>query len=125
MALGDIQRVVPGLVEQRRVVRSPVVGTVQRFTAHRGELGRALVPGQHLGRVGFDQVALQHRVGVADAEGRGREDGRGPADDVPLALWNIGIRVEDDVLITAKGNEVLTAAAPKTVTEIEAVMGKT
>ena len=48
-----------------------------------------------------------------------------PADDVPLALWNIGIRVEDDVLITAKGNEVLTAAAPKTVTEIEAVMGKT
>jgi Xaa-Pro aminopeptidase len=45
-----------------------------------------------------------------------------PADDVPKALWNIGIRIEDDLLITAKGNEVLTASAPKTVAGIEALM---
>jgi Xaa-Pro aminopeptidase len=47
-----------------------------------------------------------------------------PADDVPLALWNIGIRIEDDMLITAKGNEVLTDAAPKTVADIEELMRK-
>ncbi|OUD16032.1 Xaa-Pro aminopeptidase [Thioflexithrix psekupsensis] len=36
--------------------------------------------------------------------------------------WNIGIRIEDDVLVTAQGHEVLTAAMPKTIDAIEAVM---
>jgi Xaa-Pro aminopeptidase len=45
-----------------------------------------------------------------------------PADDIPKELWNIGIRIEDDVLITDKGNEVLTQDAPKTVAEIEETM---
>jgi Xaa-Pro aminopeptidase len=45
-----------------------------------------------------------------------------PADDVPLALWNIGIRIEDDVAVTEQGNEVLTADAPKSVADIEETM---
>ena len=34
----------------------------------------------------------------------------------------IGIRIEDDVIVTAKGNEVITSGVPKTVAEIEAMM---
>jgi len=45
-----------------------------------------------------------------------------PSDKVPHEFWNIGIRIEDDVLITASGNEVLTQDAPKTVAEIEELM---
>jgi Xaa-Pro aminopeptidase len=45
-----------------------------------------------------------------------------PADDVPLELWNIGIRIEDDVLVTEAGNEVLTQDAPKTIADIEETM---
>ncbi len=43
-------------------------------------------------------------------------------DDVPPQFANIGIRIEDDVLVTAAGNEVLTHAAPKTVEDVEALM---
>jgi Xaa-Pro aminopeptidase len=41
------------------------------------------------------------------------------ADDVPEELRGIGIRIEDDVLVTEEGCENLTAAAPKEVAEIE------
>jgi Xaa-Pro aminopeptidase len=45
-----------------------------------------------------------------------------PADHVPEAFWNIGIRIEDDVLIRPTGNEVLTRDAVKSVADIEALM---
>jgi Xaa-Pro aminopeptidase len=36
----------------------------------------------------------------------------------------IGIRLEDDVLVTPQGCDVITAGVPKTVEEIEAVMAR-
>jgi len=42
--------------------------------------------------------------------------------EVPARYRNIGIRIEDDILVTAEGNEVLSDRAPKTVAEIESWM---
>ncbi|WIM06897.1 MAG: Xaa-Pro aminopeptidase [Candidatus Nitricoxidivorans perseverans] len=47
-----------------------------------------------------------------------------PADDVPEAFRGIGVRIEDDALVTEGGCDILTAAAPKEIAEIEAVMGE-
>jgi Xaa-Pro aminopeptidase len=44
------------------------------------------------------------------------------ADDVPEALRDIGVRIEDDVLVTDGECEVLTAATVKAMDEIEALM---
>jgi len=41
---------------------------------------------------------------------------------VPSAWWNIGVRIEDDVLITETGCELLSKGLPRTVKEIEASM---
>jgi Xaa-Pro aminopeptidase len=46
-----------------------------------------------------------------------------PAANVPERFWNIGVRIEDDVLVTADGIDNLTAAAPKTVADVEAAVG--
>lgn len=45
-----------------------------------------------------------------------------PAENVPEHFWNIGIRIEDDVLITEQGADVLSKNAVKTVADIEALM---
>jgi Xaa-Pro aminopeptidase len=47
-----------------------------------------------------------------------------PADNVPEHFWNIGIRIEDDVLVTADGCDIITIDAPKTMAEIETVMAQ-
>jgi Xaa-Pro aminopeptidase len=44
------------------------------------------------------------------------------ADDVPERLRDIGVRIEDDVVVTAGECEVITAEAPKLVDDIEALM---
>jgi Xaa-Pro aminopeptidase len=45
-----------------------------------------------------------------------------PADNIPEHFHYIGIRIEDDVVVTEGACEVLTIGAPKTVAAIEATM---
>jgi Xaa-Pro aminopeptidase len=45
-------------------------------------------------------------------------------DDVPEKYRGIGVRIEDDVLVTEGDPEVMTAAVPKTVEAIEALMAE-
>ncbi len=45
-----------------------------------------------------------------------------PAEDVREAFWNIGVRIEDDALVTADACEILTADTPKTIADIEECM---
>ena len=47
-----------------------------------------------------------------------------PADDVREVFWNIGVRIEDDVLVTAEGCDILTIDTPKNISDIEALMAR-
>ena len=44
-----------------------------------------------------------------------------PSPNIPKEFWNIGVRIEDDVLVTEEGHENLTPV-PKTVEEMERIM---
>ena len=45
-----------------------------------------------------------------------------PSAQVPKEFWNIGVRIEDEVLVTANAAEVLTAALEKTPDAIESLV---
>jgi Xaa-Pro aminopeptidase len=45
-----------------------------------------------------------------------------PAEGVPEKFWNIGIRIEDDAIVTADGCELITRGVPVDPDAIEALM---
>ena len=46
-----------------------------------------------------------------------------PSDHVSKEFWGIGVRIEDDVLVTSDGHDVLSKNAPKEIKELEEVIG--
>ena len=45
-----------------------------------------------------------------------------PAEGVPERFWNIGIRIEDDAVVTAEGCELISRGVPAAAAEIESLM---
>jgi Xaa-Pro aminopeptidase len=45
-----------------------------------------------------------------------------PGEGVPEKFWNIGIRIEDDAIVTATGCELISRGVPVKADEIEALM---
>jgi Xaa-Pro aminopeptidase len=102
---------------------------------------RAAKPGASMVDVGAAARAVIEKAGYGDAfiHGIGHQLGMEVHDVTPdgplkpgmvvtvepgiyLPGRKMGIRIEDDVLITAKGNQNLTLAIPKTVAEVEAAL---
>ena len=44
------------------------------------------------------------------------------AHDIAKRWWNMGIRIEDDVLVSSRGPEVISDGVPRTPTAIEHLM---
>ena len=75
-----------------------------------------------------EQWERRYRLGIAAAKKVEEEEKAKAAKvlhPVPERYRGIGVRIEDDVLITADGCEVLTAGTPKTVAEVERACAET
>jgi Xaa-Pro aminopeptidase len=46
------------------------------------------------------------------------------AEDVPSGFHDVGIRIEDDALVTPTGYDILTASVPTAADAIEALMAE-
>jgi len=69
-----------------------------------------------------EQWERRYRLGVVAAKKLEEEDkAKAPkiTHPVPKEFRGIGVRIEDDVLITAAGHDILTAGTPKSIDEVE------
>src|SRR3989475_11114641 len=75
-----------------------------------------------------EQWERRYRLGITAAKKLEEEEkAKAPkiTHPVPKEFRGIGVRIEDDVLITAAGREILTAGTPKTVDEVERACAET
>ncbi len=122
-----VRVLVEGLVELKllsgSVDEAIATKTFRRFYMHR--TGHWLGLDVHDAGAYFIERTTQHRLlepGMVVTV----EPGLYFADDdttIPAEFRGLGVRIEDDVLVTPSGNEVLTAACPKSIAEVEAIVG--
>ncbi len=80
-----------------------------------------LEPGLYIGDGGIDKAVALYKGRVPDAE---LKEFVKKVKPVYEKFRNISIRIEDDILVTEKGNRVLSASVPKEVKDIEKLMRK-
>ena len=114
---------VPWATQRLSVLDTDAGAELVRWHMNDTVLGHALVDrghvyvGQH-GLLRLDSRLLQPGMAMTVEPGIYVR----PAEGVPEKYWNIGIRIEDDVIVRDGGYQLLTGSAPKTVAEIEALM---
>jgi Xaa-Pro aminopeptidase len=79
-------------------------------------------PGLYFPRDGIQTALDRLGEGEEDAQTRAFLEALRP---VYQRYVDIGVRIEDDILITDNGNEILTAGVPKEIQDIEALMAET
>ena len=139
-AIGEVQPGRPFGAAHKAAVRVLTTGLV-RLGLIDGPVDVAIEEGRfrkyYMHRTGHWLGMDVHDVGVY-GEGDGRDLEAGVVvtvepglyfppelDDVPDEYRGIGVRIEDDVLVTERGHEVLTAAIPKTPSDMARAKGRT
>jgi len=138
-----IEMVAPGVTLEEMHERSVEILTdgMVRLGLLRGDVKKLIEEEQYkkfyMHRLGHYLGMDVHDVGLYHADGQPRPVEAGvvmtvepglyiaeDADGVPDKYRGIGVRIEDDVLVTPEGYRVLTTEAPKQVEEIESLMAR-
>jgi Xaa-Pro aminopeptidase len=133
----------PGVTLEEMHARSVEILTegMVRLGLLEGEVGKLIEDEAYkkfyMHRLGHYLGMDVHDVGAYQADGQPRAVEAGivltvepglyisaEAEGVPDRYRGIGVRIEDDVLVTPEGRRVLTDKAPKSVEEIEALMAR-
>jgi Xaa-Pro aminopeptidase len=146
-AVLDIQKQLVANVKPGLLFKSMQERTIEALTDVMIDLGLLKGARQHLIETNAFKKYYMHGVGhwlgmdvhdaglhVVDGEPRKLEPGMAftiepglyiPADDTtaPAEFRGIGIRIEDNIVVTPNGNENLTAKCPKEISEMEALIG--
>jgi Xaa-Pro aminopeptidase len=136
-----IRMVKPGVTLEEMHKRSVEILTdgLVRLGLLKGEVSKLIEEGEYkkfyMHRLGHYLGMDVHDAGAYHVDGQPRPVEPGmvmtvepglyiaaDAEDIPDKYRGIGVRIEDDVLVTAEGFDVLTARAPKQIEEIEALM---